>query len=84
MRVNIGSGLLVSLYHTCRTNVRTLTATLMTVTLNNSHLQWFEADFRQQTSVGLPPSFCELRHNLSARPMLLIYVPAAHFLRTTL
>ncbi len=56
------------------------TSTLMTITLNNSHLKWFEASFWKATSKGLPSSPTELIHKLS----VIIHnippacVPAAH------
>jgi len=37
-------------------------STLTTCTLNTRSLRWFEAGFRQQTSVDLPPSSNELIH----------------------
>ena len=57
--------------------------TLTTDTLNNCSLGWFEASFRQQTSVGLPPSSLQLYYISRQILSSLLCAPAAHSLSST-
>ena len=49
-----------------------VSSTLTTSTLNTRSLKRFEAGFRQQTPVDLPPSLLKLSHKLCAYPYAVI------------
>ena len=77
-RVHMGSGALVSLYHTCQPQRADFSLTLTTCAFNTRRLRWFGADFRQQTPVDLPPSSHELLHKNDSSSLTVSCVPAAH------
>ena len=80
-RFNDGSGLLISLFHTCRIK-SDFSSTLTTNALNISHLRRFEACFRQPTSAGLPPSFLQLCHKMRSASFPLLFVCLRHTLNS--
>ncbi len=61
-RINNSSALFVFLIPTCTSYLSHFSSMLMTITLNDSHLKWFEACFWKPTSKGLPSSSTELMH----------------------
>ena len=51
---------------------------LTTDALNISSLSWFEAGFRQQTPVGLPPSLSELIAQDQPSSLMASHLPLRH------
>jgi hypothetical protein len=51
---------------------------LTTDALNISSLSWFEAGFRQQTPVGLPPSLSELIAQAQLSSLMASLLPLRH------